>query len=190
MMYSEKVLRSLSPPVFEFYFLKVSRLGVAKQKSYTSPSNRFHEPEIWKSWIFPKYWRWWGVQASKFMKSARRRDFNALRRAHVSFTWLVEWLHPKSNIVYKGNCSTKGGRLIRRFSNFDLDFRDHECVFWKCLKIVVSACVWVSFSESILVGRCEAKTLYVSKQPGPWTGNLEIMILFSKILTMVKGSGL
>ena len=30
------------------------------------------------------------------------------------------------------------------------------------------------------VGRCETKKLYVTKQPGPWTGNLEI-IKFSKI---------
>ena len=57
-------------------------------------SNRFHDSEIWKSWNFPKYWRWWGVHAPKFMKFARWRDFNALRRAHVSFTWIVEWLHP------------------------------------------------------------------------------------------------
>ena len=32
MMYSEKVLKSLCPPVFEFHFLKVSRLGVADQE--------------------------------------------------------------------------------------------------------------------------------------------------------------
>ena len=35
MMYSEKFCKSLCPPVFEFYFLKVSRLGVANQESYT-----------------------------------------------------------------------------------------------------------------------------------------------------------
>ena len=31
-MYFDKVLKSLCPPVFEFHILKVSRLGVAKQK--------------------------------------------------------------------------------------------------------------------------------------------------------------
>ena len=83
-----------------------------------------------KSWNFPKYWRWWGAKACKLMKFARWRDFNALRRAHVSFTWLVEWLHPKSNIVYRGDCSTKGGRTIHALSNFDHDFRDHKwCIF-------------------------------------------------------------
>ena len=81
MMYSENICKSLCPPVFEFHFLKLSRLDVAKQNSYTFPSNPVHGPEIWKSWQFPKYWRWWGVQASKFMKFARCRDFNALRRA-------------------------------------------------------------------------------------------------------------
>ena len=144
-MYSEHFCKSLCPPVFEFHFLKVSRLGVANQESYTWPSNRFHEPEIWKSWNFPKYWRWWTVQASKITKFVRWRDFNALRRAHVSFTWLVEWLHQKSNSVYRGNCSTKGGRLIHALSNFDHGFRDHKWwilkKFWNrsigpCLKIV------------------------------------------------------
>ena len=145
MMYSEKVLISLCPPVFGFYFLKVSRLDVAKQKSYTWTSNRFHGPEIWKSWNFPKYWRWWTAQASKITKFARWRDFNALRRAHVSFTWFVKWLHPTNNIVYRGNCSTKGGRLIRAVSNFDHHFRDHKwCIlkkFWnrtfrRCLNFI------------------------------------------------------
>ena len=134
MMYSEKLLKSLCPPVFGFYFLKVSRLGVANQESYTVTSNRFHGPEIWKSWIFPKYWRWWGVQASKFMKFVRWRDFNALRRAHVSFQVTCRVVTPKSNIVYRGDCSTKCGRTIRAVSNFDLHFRDHKwCIlknFW------------------------------------------------------------
>ena len=189
MMYSEKVLKSFGRPVHEFHFPKVSRLDVAKQESYTNPSNRFHGPEIWKSWNFPKYWRWWGVQASKFMKFARWRDFNALRRAHVSFTWLVEWLHPKSNIVYRGNCSTKGGRTIRTFSNFDLHFRDYKWCILKTFAIVVSAGVWISFSQSITAGRCETKKLYESEQPVPWAWNLEI-VNFSKILTLVNGSGL
>ena len=137
-MYSENICKSLCPPVFEFHFPEVSRLDVAKQTSYTWPSNRFHGPEIWKSWNFLKYWRWWTAQASKIMKFARWRDFNALRRAHVSFTWLVEWLHRKSNIVYRGNCFTKGGRTIRTVSNFDLCFRDHKrCV----LKTFEDRCV-------------------------------------------------
>ena len=54
MMYAEKVLKSLCPPVFEFHFLKVSRLGVAKQKSYTWTSTRLHGPEIWKIMKFSK----------------------------------------------------------------------------------------------------------------------------------------
>ena len=132
--------------MFGFYFLKVLRLDVAKHKSYTGPSSRFHGPEIWKSWNFPKYWRWWGVQASKITKFARWRDFNALRRAHVSFTWLVEWLHPKSNIVYRGDCSTKGGRTIRALSKFDFDFRDHK---WCILKTFENRCVrrWLNFTS-------------------------------------------
>ena len=132
MMYSENPFNSFGRPVHEFHFLKVSRLDVAKQESYTNPSNRFHGPEIWKSWNFPKDWRWWGVQASKITKFARWRDFNALRRAHVSFTWLVEWLHPKSNSVYRGDCSTKGSRSINALSNFNLHFRYHK---WCILKI-------------------------------------------------------
>ena len=124
--------KSLCPPVFEFRFLKVSRLDVAKWKNIRGQAAGSMDRTFGKSWTFPKYWRWWGVQASKFMKFVRWRDFNALRRAHVSFTWLVEWLHPKSNSVYRGNCSTKGGRLIRRFSNFDHDFRGRK---WCIMKI-------------------------------------------------------
>ena len=141
MMYSENFCKSFGRPVHEFHFPKVSRLDVAKQKSYTNPSNRFHGPEISKSWNFPKYWRWWRGHASKITKFARWRDFNALRRSHVSFTWLVEWLPPKNNIVYKGNCSTKGGRLIYRFSIFGHDFRDRK---W---------CILKTF-EDRLVGHC------------------------------------
>ena len=178
MMYSENIWRSFGRPLLQDYFLKVSRLDVAKQKSYTWPSNRFHEPEIWKSWKFPKYWRRWGVQASKFMKFARWRDFNALRRAHVSFQVTRRVVAPKSDIVYRGDCSTKGGRSIRRFSNFDLDFRDNK---W---------CILKTF-EDRLVGpclkRCESRKLYVAKHAVPWTRNFEIM-KFSKILTLVRGS--
>ena len=127
--------------IINHVFLKISRLDAAKQERYTLPSNLVHGPEISKSWNFPKYWRWWRVQASKITKFARWRDFNALRRAHVSFTWLVEWLHPKSNIVYRGDCSTKGGRTIRALSNFDHDFRDRK---WRILKTF----------ENRLVGPC------------------------------------
>ena len=67
-----------------------------------------------------------GVHVSKFMKFARWRDFNALRRAHVSFQVTRRVVAPKSNIVYRGNCSTKGGRLINALSDFDLHFRDHK----------------------------------------------------------------
>ena len=138
MMYSENIWKSLCPPVFGFSFPKVSRLDVAKQKSYTLPSNLVHGQEIWKSLIFPKYWRWWTAQASKITKFVRWRDFNALRRAHVSFTWFVKWLHPNSNIVYTGNCSTKGCRLIRSFLNFDFHFRDQT---WCILKTFENRCV-------------------------------------------------
>ena len=51
-------------------------------------------------------------------------------------------------------------------------------VFWKHLKIVVPAGVWISLSESFTAGRCESRKLYVTKQPAPWTGNLEIMNFF------------
>ena len=64
-----------------------------------------------------------GLQITKF---ARWRDFNALRRAHVSFHVTRKVVAPEINIVYKGNCPTKGGRTIRTFSNFDNDFRDHK----------------------------------------------------------------
>ena len=138
------------------------------KKVIRSLSNRSMRSNFWRSWNFPKYWRWWGVQASKFTKFARWRDFNALRRAHVSFTWLVEWLHPKSNIVYRGDCLTKGGRTIRALSNFDHYFRDRNDVFWKSLQFVWSARAWISFSQSITAGRCEARKLYVAKQPVPW----------------------
>ena len=73
------------------------------------------------------------------MKFARWRDFNALRRAYVSFQVTRRVVTPKSNIVYKGNCSTKGGRLIHRFSNFDLHFRDHKMMYSESFEIVVSA---------------------------------------------------
>ena len=152
MMYSENIWRSLCPPVFECHFLKVSWLGVANQESYTFTSNRLHGPEIWKSWNFPRYWRWWTAQAFKLTKFARWCDFNALRRAHVSSTWLVEWLHPKSHIVYRGNCSTKCGRLIRALSNFDHDFRDRK---W---------CILKTF-EDRLVGPCMNCLLYTSPSP-------------------------
>ena len=102
---------------------------------------------FWKSCIFFKYWRWWAVQAFKITKFARWRDFNALRRSHVSSTWLVEWLHPKSNIVYRGDCSTKGGRTIRTVSNFDFHFRDHKlCIlkmFWnRCVRRCLNFTFW------------------------------------------------
>ena len=137
MMYSENPLKPLCLPVFEFHFLKVSRLDVANQESYTGPSTRAHDVEFWKWWKFQKYRRWWGVQTSKITKFVRWRDFNALRRAHVSFTWLVEWLHPKSNSVYS-DCSTKGGRSIHALSKFDLNFRDHK---WCILKNFWNRCV-------------------------------------------------
>ena len=78
------------------------------------------------------------VSDPKITKFVRWRDFNALRRAHVSFTWFVEWLHPKNNIVYRGNCSTKGGRTIHALSNFDRGVRDHK---WCILKTFEGRCV-------------------------------------------------
>ena len=148
MMYFENPFNWFGRPVHEFHFPKVSRLHVAKQESYTNPSSRFHGPEIWKSGYFPKYWRWWRVQACKFMKFARWRDFNALRRAHGSFTWLVEWLHPKSNIVYRGDCSTKGGRTIRTLSKFDHDYHGRTWCIWKILSIrLVGPCLNIIFRK-------------------------------------------
>ena len=79
------------------------------------------------------------------MKFGRWRDFNALRRARVSFQVTRRMVAPKSSIVYKGNCSPKGGRTIHTLSNFDLHFRDHTRCIQKtfedrlvgpCLKIV------------------------------------------------------
>ena len=189
-MFSETFLRSPCPPVFEFYFLKVSRLDVAKQKRYTLPSNRFHGPEISKSWNFPKYWRWWRVQAFKITKFVRWRDFNVFRRAYVPFTWLVDWLHPKSNIVYTGNCWTKGGRSIRALSNFDLDFRDNK---WCILKKFWDHCVPPVVEFHFL----KRSWLDVAKQKrymGPSIRFHEAEFLkilnVSKILTLVRESGL
>ena len=169
--------------MFEFHFLKVSRLGVANQESYTWPSSRFRGPEISKSWNFPKYWRWWRVQASKITKFARWRDFNALRRAHVSFTWLVGWLHPKSNSVYRGDCSTKGGRTIRTFPNFDLNFRDQAlCILKTFEDHCVRRCLnfifwkyhgWALRNEKVI--RCQASgsmrsfLLKILKFPKTWS---------------------
>ena len=54
MMYSEKVVKWLCPPVFEFHFLKVSRLDVAKQKVIRSQatgsmSQKFENHEIFQN---------------------------------------------------------------------------------------------------------------------------------------------
>ena len=70
MMYFAKVLKSPSPPVFEFHFLKVSRLDVAKQKNYTFPSSLVNGPEIWLvemdvSSIKAILFLAWGVEAAK-----------------------------------------------------------------------------------------------------------------------------
>ena len=176
--------------MFEFHFLKVSRLGVAKWKSYTWPSNRVHGPEIWKSWNFPKYWRWWRVHASKITKFARWRDFNALRRAHVSFTWVVEWLQPYSNSVCRGDCSTKGGRTIRAFSNFDHGFRDQKwCIlkkFWDhCVRRCLNFTSWKYHGWPL-------RSTKVIRDHSNRFHELEILKImkFSKILTLVRGSGL
>ena len=125
--------------MFGFHFLKVSRLGVANQESCTVPSIRFHEVDFLKIMKFSKILTLVRVQASKVTKSARWHDFNALRRAHVSFQVIRGVVAPKGNIVYKGNCSTKGGRTIHTLSNFDLHFRDHKCCVLKTFGIVVSA---------------------------------------------------
>ena len=102
------------------------------------------------------------------MKSARWRDFNALRRADVSFQVTRRVVAPKSNIVYEGNCSTKGGRLIHALSNFDHGFRDLKMMYSeKFCKSLRPPVFEFHFCESITAGRCEAKKLYVTKQPVP-----------------------
>ena len=163
--------------------------GLPPGLHYTSPSNRFHGPEILNSWNFPKYWRWWGVQASKFMKFARWRDFNALRRAHVSFTWLVEWLHPKSNSVYRGDCLTKGGRSIHALSNFDLNFRDHKwCILKKFWNRLVGPCLKIDFWKYHVPALRNKKVIRI-RATGSMDRKLKIMN-FSETLTLVRGSGL
>ena len=92
---------------------------------------------FWTSWLFQKYWRCWRVQASKFTKFVRWRDFNAFRRAHVSFQVTRRVVTPKSNIVYTGDCSTKCGRSIRAVSNFDHGFRDRT---WCILTTFANRC--------------------------------------------------
>ena len=62
----------------------------------------------------------------------------AWRLFSESITWLVEWLHPKSISVYRGDCSTKGGRSIHALSNFGLGFRDHK---WCILKKFWNRCI-------------------------------------------------
>ena len=82
------------------------------------------------------------------MKFARWRDFNALRRAHVSFQVTRRVVTPKSNIVYRGDCSTKGGRTIRTVSNFDLDFRDHKrCILKTFANRLVGPCLKIVFRK-------------------------------------------
>ena len=105
------------------------------------------------------------------------------------FTWLVEWLHRR--VISSTGAIVRRKAVVRsmRFRTLTMIFVTINDVFWKSLQFVWSARAWISFSESITAGRCETRKLYVAKQPFPWTGNLEIMI-FSKILTLVKGSGL
>ena len=61
--------------------------GRCEAKKYTSPSNRFHGPEIWKSCFSKKYWRWWTVQASKITKFARPKGagLKSPQRFNISF---------------------------------------------------------------------------------------------------------
>ena len=66
------------------------------------------------------------VHASKITKFVRWCDFNALRRAHVSFQLIRRVVAPTGNIVYRVNWSTKCGRLIHALSEFDHHFRDHK----------------------------------------------------------------
>ena len=72
------------------------------------------------------------------MKFARWRDFNVLRRAHLSFQVTRRVVAPKSNIVYRGDCSANGGRTIRAVSNFDDGFCDHK---YRILKTFANRCV-------------------------------------------------
>ena len=105
------------------------------------------------------------------------------------FKWLVEWLHRR--LISSAGAIARRKVVVQsmRFRTLTMVFVTINDVCWKLLKIIMSAGVWISFSESITAGRCEMKKLYVTKQPAPWAGNLEIMN-FSKILTLVRGSGL
>ena len=189
MMYSEDPFNSFGRPVHEFHFLKVSRLDVAKQKSYTWPSNRFHGPEIWKSWNFPKYWRWWTAQAFKITKFVRWRDFNALRRAHVSFTWLVEWLHRRV-ISSAGAIGPRIGVMeFIRFGTLTSIFDIENDVIRNSDRIVLSAGAWISFSESITAGRWETNKLYENTHLSSW-GRIWKIMKFSKKVTLAGGWGL
>ena len=132
MMYSEKCSERCVRRCLDFIFWKYDGWTLRNKKVIRDQATWSMYRKFRKSWNFPKYRRWWTVQASKITKIVRWSDFNALRRAHVSFTWLVKWLHPKSNIVYKGNCSMTGGRTIRALSKFDHGFLDRK---WCILKI-------------------------------------------------------
>ena len=85
-MQLEILSKSSCPPVLEYHFLKVSRLDVAKQKKLYGATHTWSRARFSKMMKFSEKVTLTGAEASKIMKFARWRDFNALRRAHVHFT--------------------------------------------------------------------------------------------------------
>ena len=170
-------------------FLQVSRSGVAKQESYTNPSNLVREPEILEWQHFRENWRCWGVQASKFMKFVRWRDFNALRRPTLSFTWLVEWLHRR--VISSTGAIARRMPVVRSvgFRTSPLIFVAVINAFWKSFEINQSARVSRRFPASITARRCQTRKLYESIALVHAPENFE-MTKCSKILTLLRGSAL
>ena len=96
-------------------------------------------PKILKCWNFRKYWRWWRVQPSKFTKIARWRDFNALRRPTLSFTWLVEWLHRR--VISSAGTFAPRRAVVQsiRFQSLTLIFVTENDVIRTIVQTIVSA---------------------------------------------------
>ena len=122
---------------FVFYawrrFSESITAGRCETKKFIRSQARFvHGHELAKWWNLRKSWSGRGAEASKSLKIARWRDFNALRRAHVLFQVIRRILTLKSNCVDGSDCSTTGGRTAYALSIFGPIFRTEN---WSYCKI-------------------------------------------------------
>ena len=125
-LYSDKLLKSFCSPVFEFHFPKVSRFGRREMTRYTVPQQpvqfgRFFENlELFQilTLVMGSYL---GIHE---IRSLARFQCFAARPGIIHMPCRV--VIPKINFVYRGNCSTKGGRTTLARSDFDHGFRDHK----------------------------------------------------------------